>query len=216
MRKIMPFTASIAIMVVASMFTVAGMMAAFSDSEMVGGHALDAATLDLEVGSSAPITIVVANMKPGDDTGYYKWKCRNAGSISGKLYVDFSAITNAENGLNDPETKAGDAGEPGELGQYLKYTIGWAPFSWSVPSTLISQWQTGPPHPWGVPGLNGLGGTTTYYGVLAAGGEIGFFMKLSLDANLLIWDGTKWIEVNDNIIQGDGVTFTITFRLEQE
>ena len=100
-------------------------------------------------------------------------------------------------------------------------TIGWGPKGWSVPSQLYSIWQTGPPHPWGVPGLNGLGGKT--YGtlgylsgdILNPGEEVAFFFKVVLDSNLRIWDGTKWIEVDDNIIQSDSVTFSITFRLEQ-
>jgi predicted ribosomally synthesized peptide with SipW-like signal peptide len=100
-------------------------------------------------------------------------------------------------------------------------TIGWGPKGSSVPSKLLSIWQTGPPHPWGVPGLNGLGGKT--YGtlgylpgdILNPGQEVAFFFRVELDSNLRIWDGTKWIEVDDNIIQSDSVTFSITFRLEQ-
>jgi predicted ribosomally synthesized peptide with SipW-like signal peptide len=100
-------------------------------------------------------------------------------------------------------------------------TIGWGPKGSSVPSNLLSIWQTGPPHPWGVPGLNGLGGKT--YGtfgylpgdILAPGQEVAFFFKVVLDSNLRIWNGCEWVEVDDNIIQSDSVTFNITFTLEQ-
>jgi hypothetical protein len=100
-------------------------------------------------------------------------------------------------------------------------TIGWGPKGWSVPSKLYSVWQTGPQHPWGVPGLNGLGGNT--YGtlgylpgdILNPGEEVAFFFRVKLDSDLQRWDGTKWLDVDDNIIQSDKVTFSITFRLEQ-
>jgi predicted ribosomally synthesized peptide with SipW-like signal peptide len=100
-------------------------------------------------------------------------------------------------------------------------TIGWGPKGSSVPSNLYSQWQTGPRHPWGTPGLNCLGGKT--YGtlgylpgdILAPGQEVAFFFRVVLDSNLQIWNGCNWVEVDDNIIQSDSVTFTITFTLEQ-
>jgi predicted ribosomally synthesized peptide with SipW-like signal peptide len=101
-------------------------------------------------------------------------------------------------------------------------TIGWGPKGWSVPSGLYSVWQSGPPHPWGIPGLNGLGGNT--YGtfgyltgdVLNPGQEAAFFFRAKLDCNLRRWDGTKWIDdVDDNIIQSDSVNFDIEFKLTQ-
>ena len=238
----------------------------FTDTETSNGNTFTAATLDLKVnGTDDPnvVYITLSNMKPGDDTGYYKWILKNVGSIPGKLSVTFSVIVNNENGINEPEQAAESqpyASSEGELGQYLKPgihpdeipeelkqyviiiarndtegwwigkvtadvdiggTIGWGPKDWSNPSKLYSIWQTGPPHPWGVPGLNGLGGKT--YGtlgylsgdILNPGEEVAFFFKVVLDSNLRIWDGTKWIEVDDNIIQSDSVTFSITFRLEQ-
>ena len=216
MRKIMPLLLSILVILVAGMFVGAGIFAVFSDTETINENCLKAGTLDLEVGSSTPVVITITNMKPGDDTDYYKWRCKNVGTLPGKLYVEFRVISNDENEVVEPEVIAGDTGEPGELGQYLHYTIGWGPYGWSVPSRLKSAWQTGPRHPWGIPGLNGLDGTTYEYGVLGPGEEIGFFMKLSLDEDLRRWDGTKWVDVDDNIIQSDSVQFMIIFHLEQE
>jgi predicted ribosomally synthesized peptide with SipW-like signal peptide len=236
-----------------------GTYALFSDTETSSGNTFTAGTLDLTVdGQDDPnvVHITVSNMKPGDDTGYYKWVLKNIGTLSGKVSVTFSVMTNDDNGLIEPEAACdttGGAGQ-GELGQYLKPgihpdeipddvkpyvtiierndeegwyiaevsqevdtggTIGWGPKGWSVPSTVISQWQTGPPHPWGTPGLNGFGGKTYTYGTLNPGAEIAFFFRVVLDSNLRIWDGTKWIEVDDNIIQSDSVVFSITFSLEQ-
>lgn len=255
--------ASMLIIGVVSMLLGAGTVSYFSDTETSTGNTFTAGTLDLKVdGVDDPsvMSITLSNMKPGDDTGYYKWVLKNAGTLPGKVSVTFSVIVNYENGQNEPEAlvdpTTGDL--EGELGQYLKPgveiwlvegmegvtiierndaegwfiasvegeidtggTIGWGPKGWIVPSRLYSIWSTGPTNPWGTPGLNGLGGNT--YGTLAylpgdvlgPGAEVGFFLRLKLDSNLQIWTGTKWIEVDDNIIQSDSVQFDITFRLEQ-
>lgn len=254
---------SVLIMALAATAVGAGTLTYFNDTETSSGNTFQAGTLDLEVGSSPIMTITLSNMKPGDDTGYYKWVLRNVGTLPGKLSVTFSVITNNENGVVEPETAAeaqSYASSEGELGQYLKPgihpdeipddvmpyvtilerndeegwfiaevseevdvggTIGWGPSGWSCPSRLYSVWQAGPPHPWGTPGLNGLGGNT--YGTLAylpgdilnPGQEVAFFFRVKLDSNLRMWDGTKWLEIDDNLIQSDSVQFDITFRLEQ-
>lgn len=194
----------------------------FSDSAVSENNMITAGSLDLQVdGEDGPLTqkFSATGVAPGYDSGYMKFCLANVGSLPGKPSVDFSAIINNENGVAGPETAAeleSYAPADGELGQYLKYTIGYAPCSWSVPSSLSSQWQTGPAHPWGIPGLNGLAGTTyTNIPVLNPGQTVGFFIKASLENDLRRWDGTKWLDVNDNIIQSDGVDFDITFRLDQ-
>ena len=244
----------------------AGTLAYFSDTETSSGNTFAAGTLDLKVDGQDDANVVhvtLSNMKAGDDSGYYKWVVRNAGTLPGKLSVTFSQMQNDENGVTEPEQAAESqpyASPDGELGQYLlpgvhpdeipdaakAYvtiierndqegwciysvsepvdtggTIGWGPKGWSVPSQLYSVWQAGPPHPWGVPGLNNLGGQT--YGtlgylagdVLNPGQEEAFFFRVKLESDLRRWDGTKWVDVNDNIIQSDSVTFNITFKLEQ-
>lgn len=100
-------------------------------------------------------------------------------------------------------------------------SMGFSPVGWSVPSRIYSVWQTGPEHPWGTPGLNGLGGKTFgTFGylpndILEPGQEVQFLFRVSLNDNLQIWDGTKWIEAPDNMIQGDSVEFDIIFKLDQ-
>jgi predicted ribosomally synthesized peptide with SipW-like signal peptide len=250
---------SLSVIAAVAAIAIGGTVAYFSDTETSTGNTFSAATLDLEAGGpgfSQPIS--VSGMKPGDDTGYFKWIIKNTGSIPGKISVTFSPITNDENGINEPEQGAESqpyATTTGELGQYLKPgvdlrgvpgvtiiecndnegwcigsvdeeidtggTIGWGPKGWSVPSNLYSIWQAGPPHPWGTPGLNGLGGKT--YGtfgylpgdILNPGQEVAFFFRVKLDNDLQRWDGTKWVDVDDNIIQSDSVRFDITFRLDQ-
>jgi hypothetical protein len=80
-------------------------------------------------GSHLPLNMKfsVSDIAPGYDGGYLVWCLKNAGTISGQPYVEFSAITNDENGGNEPESIAEGmpfAHPEGELGQYLKYTIG--------------------------------------------------------------------------------------------
>jgi predicted ribosomally synthesized peptide with SipW-like signal peptide len=242
---------------------VGGAFAYFDDTETSYGNTFTAGTLDLKVDNQDDnnvVSINLGNMKPGDDTGYYKWCLKNAGSMPGKVSVTFSIVVNNENGVVEPETAAEAAvyaSSGGELGQYLKPgvepevaeaagaiiiernddegwyiayvdseidtggTIGWAPCGWSVPSRLYSVWQAGPTHPWGIPGLMNLSGNT--YGtlsylpgdVLNPGETVGFFFRVKLDPDLRLWDGTKWVDIDDNLIQSDSVVFDITFKLEQ-
>jgi len=96
-------------------------------------------------------------------------------------------------------------------------SCGWGPCTWSVPSQVISQWAVGPSPAyagWNF-GLYSWDGMTFVYGTLQPGGQIAFFFRVSLASNLKAWDGCGWHDVDDNVIQGDSVTFTITFTLEQ-
>jgi len=251
---------SVTAMFIANLFVGAGTFTYFNDVETSTGNTFTAGTLDLKVGGQDDpnvVNITLSNMKPGDDTGYYKWVLKNVGTLPGKVSVTFSVIINDDNGLTEPESACdttGGAGE-GELGQYLKPgihpddipddvkpyvtiiarndeegwyiaevsaevdtggTIGWGPKGWSVPSIVISQWQAGPPHPWGTPGLNGFGGKPYTYGpTLNPNDEIAFFFRVKLESNLQAWDGCGWHDVDDNVIQGDSVVFDITFSLVQ-
>jgi len=228
MRRKLVLSGVVAVLLVAVMaIGVIGSGAHFSDTETSSGNSFTAGTLDLKVdGLDDPniAHLTFSNMKPGDDTDYQKWCLKNAGSLPGKPWVEFSAMANDDVSYNEPEEKSGDttlgAGQLGELGQYLKPTIGTAPCGSSVPSRLIGEWQTGPQHPWGVPGLNHFSGyvynAASDWPVLNPDGTIGFFFKVSLDSNLRRWDGTKWVEVDDNIIQSDKVSFDIIFHLDQQ
>jgi len=96
-------------------------------------------------------------------------------------------------------------------------SCGWGPCHWNVPSTVISQWAVGPSPAyagWNF-GLYSWDEQTFVYGTLNPGDQIGFFFRVRLHDDLKAWDGCGWHNVNDNVIQGDSVTFTITFTLEQ-
>jgi predicted ribosomally synthesized peptide with SipW-like signal peptide len=242
----------------------------FTDTETSSNNTFTAATLDLTVngpGFSASITL--SNMKPGDESVYYKWILKNVGSIPGKLSVTFGTMDDEENGINEPEGIAeaqpygyegarATLGHPGrgELSEFLKPgvhpdeinpealpyltfierddqkgywiavvskevdtggTCGWAPSSWNCPNIYISQWAVGPSPAysgWSF-GLKSWEGKTFVYGTLNPGEEIAFFFRVKLDSDLRAWDGCGWHDVDDNVIQGDSVTFNITFTLEQ-
>lgn len=94
-------------------------------------------------------------------------------------------------------------------------SCGWGPKGWSVPSIVISQWAVGPKTNYGYFGLLSWNGTTFTYGTLNPNEEIAFFFRVKLNYNIQAWDGTKWHDVNDNVIQGDSVTLRIIFKLEQ-
>jgi len=86
-----------------------GVNAYFSDTETSTGNYFQAGTLDLKVdGVDDPnvVHITLGNMKPGDDTLYYKWVLKNVGSLPGKLSVTFGTMDDQENGINEPEAIA--------------------------------------------------------------------------------------------------------------
>jgi predicted ribosomally synthesized peptide with SipW-like signal peptide len=242
----------------------------FTDTETSSGNTFTAATLDLTVnGPGFSESIRLENMKPGDESVYYKWILKNVGSIPGILSVTFGTMNDEENGITEPEVIAeaqpygyegarATLGHPqrGELSEFLKpgvhpdeinpealpyltfierddqkgYWIavvskevdtggscGWGPSSYNCPSTVISQWAVGPSPAysgWSF-GLKSWEGKTFVYGTLNPGEEIAFFFKVKLDSDLKAWDGCRWHDVDDNVIQSDSVTFNITFTLEQ-
>jgi len=233
MKKIMPLCMSIMLILIAGMFAGAGTMAYFNDTEEVGQHTMEAGTLDLEVGSSAPITISIQNIAPGWSKTY-SWTLTNTGSITGVVKVEFSPVTEYENGENEPESIAEDmtftpAGcgpqtvgieDSGELGYFLKAN---GRRGWIYPG--IGGWQVGVPCPnsWAANGygLHACGGNTYLLGrtyeeaKLGPGESCTFTLELSLDENLRTWDGCGWHDIDDNVIQSDSVEFTIIFHLEQ-
>jgi len=232
MRKVLPLIASMVLIAIASLFAGVGAMAYFSDIEVGEGNRFEAGTLDLKVdGGDVVQVITIQNMKPGDDTGYYKWVLRNVGSLPGNLTVTIEIIEDSDGIDTEPEAIAESEpygyqgarptlGHPdrGELSEFLKPTCGWGPPGWSVPSRIISEWRVGPSPAyagWSF-GLRSWDGKTFVYGTLGPGEEIAFFFKVRLESDLRAWDGCSWHDVDDNVIQGDYVTIRIIFRLVQE
>jgi len=270
MRGNVTVFASFLVIVLVAIAAGAGTVTYFSDTETSSGNTFTAGTLDLEVTDSISFTITLSDLKPGFDSGYYKWCLKNVGTLPGKLSVTFHIISDDENGINEPEAIAEaqpygykgarpTLGHPsrGELSEFLKPgvhpdeipedvwpyltiierndeegwwigevsaevdtggTCGWGPCSWSVPSRMISQWAVGPSPAYAGRnfGFFSWDGKTFVYGTLNPDQEVAFFFRVKLDSNIRAWDGCGWHDVDDNVIQGDSVTFEIVFTLEQE
>ena len=99
---------SVLVMALVSAVVGAGTFTYFSDVETSSGNIFEVGTLDLEVSSSVIVHITLSNMKPGDDTGYYKWVLRNVGTLPGNLSATFVIISDNENGEEEPEAIAED------------------------------------------------------------------------------------------------------------
>lgn len=201
-------------------------IANYNDTETSYDNTFAAGTLDLKVDGqddgSTVVSYSVSDMKPGDSV-CYTWELKNTGSIDGVPSVEFSVIDNQENGTNEPED--GAEAQPyassveGELGEYLKPKSTYSPVGWTcgVGDDMFTNWQTGPKNPWETPGLNGGAGNTYGMGgtVLSKDETVQFSLKLTLEDDLRMWDGTKWVDVDDNIIQSDSAEFDIIFHLDQ-
>ena len=101
--------------------------ALFSDTETSQDNTFSTGTLDLTVdGQDDPnvVHVTLANMKPGD-TAQYQWVLANAGSLTGKPWIEITNVKNYDNGCNEPELGVPDStcNDPGlgegELGQFL-------------------------------------------------------------------------------------------------
>ena len=81
-------------------------------------HAQD--PVDLEVNGDGATSWNIGNIKPGD-SGSKTVTLYNAGYKSGTVIIWISDIVNNE-GIN-PESETGNTGEPGELGNYLLFSL---------------------------------------------------------------------------------------------
>jgi len=117
MKKLMPLAASIALILMASLFASAGSMAYFSDPETSNGNTFTATSLDLNVdyGDINVVKFTVINMRPGNQPKA-TFTLTNVGAIDGFLDLESIVVTSFENGRLDPEKEAGDitAGNPGK------------------------------------------------------------------------------------------------------
>jgi len=223
-------------------FMGAGSFSAFNDTETSEGNTFSAGTLDLKVKYDGEwidnpnlFHIDVTNIAPGWGTEIYKWELKNDGSMDGVVKVCFSEIIENENGINEPEeeaeastfTPAGCAeqtvgiSDSGELGYLLRAVPSKEHIYPSVEKSpgvpCPNSWM---PHGGGLHHLGEIGcfelGRTTDEATLGPGETMEFWLRLSLDEDLKVWDGCGWHDIDDNVIQSDGVEFDITFELEQK
>ena len=193
-----------------------GAFAWFSDVETSSGNTFTAGTLDLKVdGNDDPNVayVTIGPIKPGW-SGRYSWILKNVGTINGQPSLEFSAITNNENGVIEPEVGAAgeNGGEPGELGGILRMNIYWRQGggSWNYISSSTN---------WGDPILNSVGGKTVGLGLIPGGGRPDIKLPvLGLNDEVEVELRTFWHNPAGSIhnqTQSDSVVFDITFHLDQ-
>jgi predicted ribosomally synthesized peptide with SipW-like signal peptide len=160
--------------------------ASFTDTESSTGNTFTAGILNLSVGGFDGQALPVynfSNLKPGDsaDTTF---PVQNSGNIPGTLKVSF-AVTDSENGQEEPEDAVDLTDTEGDLSKYIDVTITFD----SVSTTkTLAEWAAAGPSTLGSMGANSSG-TVTVNGSIAIG--VG------------------------NIIMGDSCTLDITFTLDQ-
>lgn len=114
MKKIIPLTASIIVVLVAGVFAGAGTLANFSDTETSEDNIGTAGILDLKVKGSSwdddPVVkqLSIGNIKPGNTYTLGTFKLKNAGTVKGNLTLKIKNPVSHENSLEEPEKAEGD------------------------------------------------------------------------------------------------------------
>ncbi len=202
MKKILGLTVA-ALLVMA--LVGGGTWAYFSDTEASTDNSLTAGTLDLNIdgGNTAVTTFSVTDKAPGD-SGNGSSTLANAGSLNGELDVTFSAITNTPGaGGTEYEGGSGELGANAEIAVYIDVD-------------QSGDWSSGDI------GLKSDG--TTYnnptaldYAAIDNYGSDSFdavetIIASAADDFIILW---RIPTTAGNDIQGDSVSFDITFTLEQ-
>lgn len=204
MKKILGLTV---IAILAISLVGGGTWAYFSDTENSNANSIAAGTLDLKIdgGDAAVYTFQVTNKAPGD-SGSGSNILSNAGNLSGELDIAFSAITNTgASGEGEFQDESGDLGGAAKIAAY-------------VDVDQSGTWNTGD------------------IGLKSDGTKYNWAAEVSLDYQTINSYGSKSYDAvetmaaatTDNIvilwqiptsagneIQGDSVSFNVTFTLQQ-
>jgi len=146
--------------------------------------------VNLELGGEGATSWNIVNIIPGD-SGTKTLTLHNAGGVDGFVTIWVSDIISSE-GIN-PESETGNTGEPGELDQYLLLNISCADLdsNISLPATIDNlPHSASDPHYIKISPLN-VGDTIT-----------------------LDWQWQLPVEAG-NEVQGDSLSFTINYMLEE-
>ena len=183
----------------------AGTWAYFSDTESSANNSLTAGTLDLNVdgGDTAVTTFSVTGKAPGD-SGNGSTTLANAGDFSGELDIAFSAITNTP-GAGGTEFEGG-SGELGAVAQIAVYIDVDSSDTWTSGDIGLKSDGTTYNHP-----------TALDYAVIDNYGSDSFdavetMATSASDKFVVMWQVPTSA---GNNIQGDSVSFDVTFTLEQ-
>ena len=191
----------ISLVLIAILVSVAA-FAWFSDQEKSTGNTVTAGTLNLTVDgkeNTQVMHLTFNNVVPADQwhgAEYdYQWVIKNTGTIPGSVTYKIVNIVNNENGVNDPELKAGDdpASTLGELGSQFKvlFQLNQAPYGYSQEIYPLNSGE-------------GVEYTPAAY-----------HLDPGQSANVYI---RSWL-INgplNNLAQGDSVSFDVVFTLNQD
>jgi spore coat-associated protein N len=201
MKKIVGLT--MALLLVIGLVGV-GTYAYFSDTESSTGNTLTAGTLDLNIdgGNTAVITFTASDVAPGD-SGTGSSTLANVGTISGELDIATSATTNTPGAGGEFGGGSGELGASAQIAMYLDVD-------------QSDTWTAGDI------GLKS-DGTTYSLPTTLDYDEIDDYASETWDAvEAMAASASDDIIVNwqvptgaGNEIQGDSVSFDITFTLEQ-
>lgn len=182
-----------------------GTWAYFSDTESSTNNVLAAGTLDLNLngGNSAVTTFSASAVAPGD-SGSGSVTIKNVGSMSGEFDVVFSAVTNTPgSGGGEYEGGSGELGASATIAVYLDVDES-------------GTWNAGDI------GLKSDGTTYSYptaldYATIDSCGSRTWDALQTMTANAQDKFTVLWQVPTSagNDIQGDSVSFDITFRIEQ-
>jgi predicted ribosomally synthesized peptide with SipW-like signal peptide len=201
MKKIVGLT--IALLLIIGMVG-AGTYAYFSDTESSTGNTLTAGTLDLNIdgGDTAVTTFTAGDVAPGD-SGNGSSTLTNIGSITGELDIDTSAVSNTPGVGGEFGGGSGELGASAQIAMYLDVdqSGGWTSGDIGLQSD----------------------GTTYSFPTSLNYDEIDDYASETWDAvETMAASVSDDIIVNwqvptgaGNEIQGDSVSFDITFTLEQ-
>lgn len=97
-------TLSLMTIATVALLSVSATGAYFVDIEEIKGNTFAAGSLDLVLGDSQTLPFSLSNLKPGDeDTGTVT--LTNAGTLDGKLTINWTATSDSENGILEPEAQ---------------------------------------------------------------------------------------------------------------
>ena len=188
-----------------SLFTIAivgaliggGVMAVFIDTETSTGNSFTAGTLDLSLdGNNGTNTVefTLVNMRPGNQPNG-GLVCANVGSLNGTLNITSIVVTNAENGILEPEAEAGDTTDSvGELQDVVNIRM----FLDYDGNGYIGTGET--------VFFNGMVGTLPSLITIDEPLNAGASVRIGL---VLDW----WPTPNDSQAMGDGMVLDFTFAL---
>ena len=206
MKKILGLTIA-ALLVIGTVS--GGTWAYFTDTEQSVNNSLTAGTLDLNIdGGDIAVTTFSASAVVPDDSGSGSSTLSNVGSMDGELDITFSTITNiGGSGGTQYEDGVGNLGASAEITVYLDINQ-----NGSFDAGDIELNTTGA-NPYANPG-----NTTLDYAIINNYGSVSYDAVVASMATGAADDFRVLWRVPDtavNNIQGDSVSFDVTFVLAQ-